>query len=57
MTVYTNEKVFTNEIVIFHHLILMVNFSYNIDKIAFIFNTTSGFLFQFEPCIIYCFHE
>ena len=57
MTVYTNEKVFTNEIVIFHHLILMVNFSYNIDKIAFIFNTSSGFLFQFEPCIIYCLNE
>ena len=30
-----------NEIVIFSHLILMVNY-----KIAFIFNISSGFLFQ-----------
>ena len=31
--------------------------SYNIDEIVFIlFTTSSGFFFQFESCIIYCFH-
>ena len=31
--------------------------SYNVDKIVFIdFNTSSGFFFQFEACIIYYFH-
>ena len=28
----------------------------NVDKIAFIFKTSSGFLFQFKACIIHCFH-
>ena len=28
-----------------------------IDKIVFLlFNTSSGFFFQFEACMIYCFH-
>ena len=31
--------------------------SYNVDKIVFIlFNTSSDFFFQFEGCLIYCFH-
>ena len=28
---------------------------HNVDKIAFIFNTCSGFLLYFEGCVIYCF--
>ena len=31
--------------------------SYNIDKIVFILiNNSSGFFFQFDACLIYCFH-
>ena len=48
------EKVLT-KIVIFPHLILMMNLS-AITFNDFIFNIFSGFLFQFEACMICCFH-
>ena len=35
----------------------IVFISYNVDKIVFIlFNTSIGFFFQLEACMIYCFH-
>ena len=42
-----------NEIAIFPHLILMVNYFLKCEKIDFIFNIFSGFLFQFEACIFF----
>ena len=43
-----------NGIVIFPHLLLMATFS-PITLINLLFNTSSGFLFQFEARIIYYF--
>ena len=41
-------------------LILLIKYlwqiSYNVDIIVILFNTCSGFFFQFEAYIIYCFH-
>ena len=49
---------FQNEIVNFPHVITHSKCIFcDGDKIAFIFfDTSSGFFFQFEPCIIYYFH-
>ena len=33
-----------------------MNFSNNVDNAFILFNISSGFFFQFQVCIIYCFH-
>ena len=52
--VYTTEKVPTELNYLSSFNTHGTFISYNVDKIAFIFNTSSDFLFQ--ACIIYCFH-